>query len=59
MIGLAGWLEIIKAVLQFPDAILRLVRAFQSTAEEDREKLIARIQAEAAGAKAGERPRWD
>ncbi len=47
MIGLTGWLEIIKAVLSFPDAMLRLARVFQKTPQEQHEAIVARNEQEA------------
>jgi hypothetical protein len=58
-IGLLGWVEIFKAVLNAPGDILRLVRAFQSVPEEQRQENLKAIEAEAANLKAGGRPKWD
>ncbi len=43
----ALWLELIKGVLQFPDALLRVVQAFKKTPEENHEALVASIETEA------------
>lgn len=54
--GLLGWLEIIKGVLAFPDKILEVVRLFQDTPEEQHNKLLADINAQAALLKKTGRP---
>lgn len=59
MIGLTGWVEIIKAVLQFPDAVLRLVKLLQKTDQEKHEALIVSIEREAESLKKTGRPVWD
>lgn len=59
MIGLTGWVEIISAVLKFPDAVLRLVKALQKTPQEQHEALIQASEAEALKWKQSGRPTWD
>ncbi len=59
MIGLTGWIEIISAVLKFPDAVLRLIKALQGTPEANHEALIQASEAEALKIKQTGRPTWD
>lgn len=58
-LGLAGWLEIIKGVLEFPGEIRRLIAMLRKTPQQKHEELIGRIQKEVEAAAAGERPSWD
>lgn len=57
--GLVGWLEIIKAALYFPEAMLRLVAALQKTPQEMHEALLQASEAEAQKLKSTGRPSWD
>lgn len=56
--GLLGWVEIIKAVLMFPDAILRIVRVFQKTPQEMHEQIVMSIEKEAKQFEETGRPTW-
>lgn len=56
---LAAILEIIQGVLKFPDAILRLVRVLKATPEEQHQKLVSQIEAEAKQLEETGRPTWE
>lgn len=58
MIGLPEVLEIISAVLKFPQAVLSLVRVLTKTPEEQHEDLMKRIAEEAQNFESSGRPRW-
>lgn len=58
VLGLAGWLEIIKGVLAFPDKILAVVRLFQKTPAEKHYDLLKAAQDEAAKWDSTGRPTW-
>ena len=58
-IGLSGWLEIFKAVLQFPDAVLRLVLVLKKTPQEVHELLVQQNEKAAAQYEKTGRPSWD
>jgi len=55
---LALWLEIIKGVLAFPDAVLKLVRVLSSTPQENHDKIINAAQAESDKFKETGLPTW-
>ena len=55
----AAVLEIIKGVLQFPDAVLSLIRILKDTPEESREKILVAMRAEADKFQDTGRPNWD
>lgn len=56
--GPAAWLELIKGILAFPDAMLKIVRLMKGTPEAHREALVSAIQVQADHfAKTG-RPTW-
>lgn len=59
MISLVQWVEIISAVLKFPDAVLRLVQALKQTPEEQHEGLVKQAEDEAHKMASGQRPSWD
>lgn len=56
--GIAAWLELIKGILAFPDAMLRMVRALQGTPEQHREALVSAIQVQADSFAKSGRPTW-
>jgi len=57
-LGLMAILEIIKGVLQFPNAILRLVRVLQKTPQENHEALVKKNEDEASQYEKTGRPSW-
>lgn len=56
--GLAAWLELIKGILAFPDAMLKIVRLMSGTPEEHRESLVSAIQVQADSFVKSGRPTW-
>lgn len=54
-----AWLEVIQGVLAFPEAVLKLVRAFKSTPQEQHEDLLKRMDTEFEKMKKEGRPLWD
>lgn len=56
--SLTLWLEVIKGVLQFPSAVLAVVRVLQKTPEEKHQDLLVAIQKEAAAFQETGRPSW-
>ena len=58
MLGLTGWLEIIKAVLQFPSVILEFVRLVKKTPQENHEDLLKRLADESKKFEETGRPTW-
>ncbi len=58
MLGLMGWVEIIKAILQFPSTILEFVRILKKTPQEKHEDLLKKISEEARQFEDTGRPTW-
>ena len=58
-LGLVAILEIIKGVLQFPTAVLNLIRLLQKTPQENHEALLSRMNEEAKKIEETGRPTWD
>lgn len=56
---LATILEIIKGVLQFPEAILKLIRILRDTPVEQHAKIMEKIEAERKHLEETGRPIWD
>jgi hypothetical protein len=56
--GLVAWIELIKGVLQFPEAILKIVKGFQKTPAQKHDELLIRIDQEAAKFEESGRPSW-
>lgn len=56
--NLALILEAVIAAFKFPSEVIRLVRLFQGTEVEAREKIMTQIEAEAESLRKTGRPTW-
>lgn len=52
----AAILEVVLAFLKYPDVVLRLIRAVKATPEEEHQKLVSQIEAEAKSFEDSGRP---
>ena len=52
-------IALIKGVLEFPDAVLKLIKALQSTPSEKHDAMMAASQKEWDSFKETGRPTWD
>ncbi len=55
---IAAFITVLTAFFKFPDSVLALVKALQSTPEAKHQDLVKKIQDEVAAAAAGGRPQW-
>lgn len=55
----AALIDLIKAALQFPEAMIQLVRLLRSTPEENHEALLKKISEEALRFEETGRPTWE
>lgn len=55
----AAILDLVVLVLKFPDTILKMVKLFKDTPQEQHEKLIAAAEKEKQSFKDTGRPQWD
>lgn len=57
--GLLEIIDVVKAALQFPDAMRRLIRVLRSTDAKDHDALVKQSEADAEARRQGGRPRYD
>jgi hypothetical protein len=57
-VTLSSWLELLKSIFQFPNALLQFAKLLQKTPTEKHEALLAKIAAEAKVFEDTGRPTW-